>query len=202
MDNLINSISKLKINKGIGAGGSNTNKFGKLFENKTNNEFVIRYKKYDRDVISNSSKCKFNYMYHKQLEDKKIIYLSQSGLKLYIKEKYNICLFRYPDEAYIIENNNGMKILKILEKKEQKVDGSVETKLWSGPSLKREYELMLSNIFKIEYAFCVNEFIKSKITSTIQKYIILNQILKENNIDVLFGDDKNYFDNLKDWIMK
>ena len=35
-----------------------------------------------------------------------------------------------------------MKWLLEVEKKEQKVDGSVETKLWSGASLKREYELV------------------------------------------------------------
>jgi len=29
--------------------------------------------------------------------------------------------------------------IKIVEKKEQNVEGSVETKLWSSPSLKREY---------------------------------------------------------------
>jgi len=28
---------------------------------------------------------------------------------MWIKEKYNIDIFRYPDEAYIIEMNNGEK---------------------------------------------------------------------------------------------
>lgn len=64
-----------------------------------------------------------------------------------MKNKYNIELFRYPDEAYLIEYNTGKKVIKILEKKEQKVEGSVETKLWSGSSLKREYELLLGNDF-------------------------------------------------------
>ena len=75
-----------------------------------------------------------------------------------MKNKYNIELFRCPDEAYIIEYYNGKKIIKILEKKEQNIEGSIETKLWSGPSLKREYELVLGNNFIIEYGFCVNDF--------------------------------------------
>ena len=34
-----------------------------------------------------------------------------------MKNKFNILLFRYPDEAYIIEYNTGKKVIKILEKK-------------------------------------------------------------------------------------
>ncbi len=123
----------------------------------------------------------------------------QNGLKIYMKNKYNIELFRCPDEAYIIEYKTGIKEIKILEKKEQNVDGSVETKLWSGPSLKREYELALGGEFKVCYAFCVNNFLKTKLISQEKKYIILNMIFNENNITVLFGDDENYFDTYHRW---
>jgi len=34
-----------------------------------------------------------------------------------MKNKYNIELFRCPDEAYIIEYTSGRKVIKILEKK-------------------------------------------------------------------------------------
>jgi hypothetical protein len=84
---------------------------------------------------------------------------------MYMKTKYNIELFRCPDEAYIIEYNTGKKVIKILEKKEQNVEGSVETKLWSGPSLKREYELVLGNDFEVHYGFCVSDFLKKKLIS-------------------------------------
>ena len=112
-----------------------------------------------------------------------------------MKYKYNIELFRFPDEAYIIEYNSGRKVIKILEKKEQKVDGSVETKLWSGSSLKREYELVLGTAYEVHYAFCVSDFLKKKLISKEKKYTILNQICNENNIAILFGDDViNYAD--------
>ncbi len=54
--------------------------------------------------------------------------------------------------------------------------------------------------FKIFYRFCVNDFLKKKLISTKQKYIILNIIFSENNISVLFGDDNDYFNTLDNWI--
>ncbi len=103
------------------------------------------------------------------------------------------------DEAYIIEYKSGRKVIKILEKKEQNVEGSVETKLWSGPSLKREYELVLGTEFVVFYGFCVSSFLKNKFTSTHKKYTILNTIFNEHDISVLFGDDENYFETLDIW---
>lgn len=78
--------------------------------------------------------------------------------------------------------------------------GSVETKLWSGPSLKREYELVLGNEFEVYYGFCVSKFLEKKFTSNEKKYIILNKILEENNITVMFGDSKNYFEIFDVWL--
>ncbi len=114
--------------------------------------------------------------------------------------KYNIDIFRCPDEAYIIEYNDGKKIIKILEKKEQQIDGSVETKLWSGPSIKREYQIVIGKEFEIHYGFCINQFLQNKFDSNIKKYTILKKILEEDNIPILFGEDTNYFTELQKWI--
>ena len=81
------------------------------------------------------------------------------------------------------------------------MNGSVETKLWSGPSLKREYEIVLEKEFEVHYAFCVNEFLKKKLISNEKKYTVLNTILNENNIFIMFGDDENYFEKLDKWVM-
>jgi hypothetical protein len=140
------------------------------------------------------------YYLSKIFEDRIITFMLQNAFKIYMKTKYHIDIFRCPDEAYIIEYNTGRKVIKILEKKEQNVDGSVETKLWSGPSLKREYEIVLDGSFEVHYGFCVNSFLKSKITSSNKKYEILCQILKENNIVCLFGNDADYFETLDSWI--
>jgi hypothetical protein len=182
----MSSEKEIKINKGTGAGGSNTNLYGKKFEDKTNN----------KPRLLEDGYIDKGYYLIKVFEDKTIVFVSQHGLKKYMKNKYNIQLFRCPDEAYITEYKIGKTVLKILEKKEQHVEGSVETKLLAGPSFKREYELILGENFEVHYAFCLNNFLKIKMTSDNQKYIILNQILRESNINVLFGDDENYFETL------
>lgn len=184
-------------NKGAGAGGSNTNLYGKAFEEKTSNESRLLKDGYFIESLSiGKTTKKFAYFLYKQFEDKKIVFLLQNGLKTYMKQQYDIDVFRCPDEAYVIEYENGENKIIVLEKKAQYVDGSVETKLWSGPSLKREYEILLNPIFKVEYAFCVSDFLKKKYTSKDKKYVILNKILGESNIEMLFGDDANYFETL------
>lgn len=196
---LIIEDDNIIINKGTGAGGANTNLYGKKFEEKTNNEIRLLADGYIKSSFTKNPKKAYDYYLSKIYEDKTVVFVLQNGLKKYMKGKYNIDLFRCPDEAYIIEYNTGKKIIKILEKKEQNVEGSVETKLWSGPSLKREYELVLGSDFEVYYGFCVSDFLKKKMVSTEPKYIILNQILKESNLDVLFGDDEDYFQRLDQW---
>ena len=187
------------VNKGTGAGGSNTNYYGKLFEEKTHNEKRLLEMGYVKNSFAKKQKKAYDYYLSKTFEDKTVVFVLQNGLKMYMKNKYNIDLFRCPDEAYIIEYESGRKVIKILEKKEQNVEGSVETKLWSGPSLKREYELVLGEEFEVFYGFCVSEFLKNKLVSNEKKYTILNTIFNENNITVLFGDDENYFETFDAW---
>lgn len=190
------------INNGTGAGGANTNYYGKKFEEKTNNQERLLEMGYTKNSFTKKSKKAtkaYDYYLSKTFEDKTIVFVLQNGLKMYMKNKYNIDLFRCPDEAYIIEYPSSRKVIKILEKKEQNVEGSVETKLWSGPSLKREYELVLGAEFEIFYGFCVSEFLKNKLISREKKYTILNTIFNENNITVLFGDDENYFETFDAW---
>jgi hypothetical protein len=189
-------ITSTPKNRGKGAGGSNTNKFGKKFEEKTNNVSRLLDSGYTKTCFKKSK----TYYLSKEYEDRTVIFVSQNALKLYIFSKYQIELFRCPDEAYIVEYKSGAKIISILEKKEQSVEGSVETKLWSGVALKREYELMLGSQFKVYYGFCVNNFLQNKLTSSVKKYVILNSIFAENNIEVLFGDNADYFDALDKWI--
>ena len=66
--------------------------------------------------------------------------------------------------------------------------------------MKREYELVLGDKSEVCYGFCLNNFFKKKLTSTIDKYTILNIILSENDISVLFGADADYFETLDIWL--
>lgn len=194
-----NTQSIIVNNKGTGAGGANTNYYGKKFEDKTNNQQRLLENGYTKNIFTKKTKKAYDYYLSKTFDDKTIVFVLQNGLKMYMKTKYNIELFRCPDEAYIIEYNSGRKVVKILEKKEQNVEGSVETKLWSGPSLKREYEIVLGPNFEVFYGFCVSDFLKNKLISNEKKYTILNTIFIETNIAVLFGDDENYFETFDSW---
>lgn len=198
--NVTEENTQLKIiNKGTCAGGASTNYYGKMFEEKTNNQQRLLEMGYTKNSFTKKPKKVYDYYLSKIFDDKIIVFVLQNGLKMYMKNKYNIDLFRCPDEAYIIEYSSGRKVIKILEKKEQNVEGSVETKLWSGPSLKREYELVLGAEFEVFYGFCVSEFLKNKLISIDKKYTILNTIFNETNIVVLFGDDENYFETFDTW---
>lgn len=188
-------------NKGTGAGGKNTNKLGKAFENLTLNEKRLIDEKGFIVVVMN--KTKYGYYLYKKDDKKELIYLSQNGLKVYAKKELNIDLFRSPDEAYIIKpitDDSKKTIIKILEKKEQSVEGSVETKLWSGPSLKREYEIVFGEDYIIEYAYTLSKFLEDKVKSTDRKYVIFNQIMIETNINIFYGENKDYYEKLDEWI--
>lgn len=188
------------VNKGTGAGGANTNLYGKKFEEKTDNSKRLLQNGYEKIILNKKSKN--GYYLFKNFGGKKITFVSQSGLKDYMKYKYGMELFRCPDEAYIIEYVDGKNKLLILEKKEQNVDGSVDTKLLAGPTFKEEYKEALDNKFEVEYAFCVSKFLQDKIMSNEKKYIIFNKLMERHNISILFGDDENYFETFDTWFNK
>jgi hypothetical protein len=203
-------------NKGTGAGGKNTTIKGNAFEKKTDNTNELLQNGYKTIILKKNNKNAYYLTKTFEINDKtiEINFVQQSGLKFYMKKYYDITMIRNPDEAYIIkiyDKNSKIPektIIKILEKKEQSVEGSVETKLWSSPSLKREYEILLGDTFIVEYGLCVNTFLKNKVCNSdntkkvCEKYKILNQILNESNIDILYGDDDDYLSNLNTWINK
>jgi|UniRef100_A0A6C0DYB4 hypothetical protein len=190
------------LNRGTGAGGANTNHHGKRFEEKTNNRTRLLDQGYTRESLRPHPKKETDYCLKRTDPDTGITntFVEQHGLKCIMKADHDKQIFRCPDEAYMKEYPDGRKALFVLEKKEQRVEGSVETKLWSGPSLKREYELVLGPGFNVFYGFCVSEFLKRRLVSHEKKYEILHEILGEHNIVVLFGDDDNYFETLDAWI--
>ncbi len=192
-----------KKNKGSGAGGANTNFHGKHFENITSIENLLLSQNYIKEKIDENdykTKNKFNYMIYNENNQKKIIYLTQIGLKNYIKKKYNIEIFRHPDEAFIIEEDGKKSKLKILEKKEQNVEGSCMDKIWNGGAFKREYEIMIGEYYDIEYSYCLSDFLKKKIESKTKKFEIFMQIMDEYKIKIFYGKDEDYFDKIYEWI--
>jgi len=170
--------------------------FNKNFDEMTKNE--SRLLKHHYIKVSMNKK---NYYLIKHTEKYDKIFVTQENLKVYMKIKFNITIFRNPDEAYITIPSDGSKVhIKILEKKELNLIGSIETKLFTGPAFKREYNLVLGDNFIVYYAFCVNSLLQRKIESPDKKYVILKQILNENDISVFFGNEWNYFAKLDEWL--
>jgi hypothetical protein len=178
------------------AGGKMTTKNGMSFEKLTNNEHHLIRDGYKKTIIN---RTKHGYYYSKKYKDLEIIYFIQNGFKLYMKTTYNIEILRRPDEAYMIKYDDKITI-KILEKKVQSVEGTVELKLWSSYMIREEYKISIGDKFNIEYGFCLNHFFKQKLESDINKYKILKQMLDKHNIPVLYGQDVDYYEKLTMWI--
>lgn len=184
------------VNKGTGAGGSNTNVSGLAFEKHTDNMQRLLDKGF---VKTNMNSSKNGFYLSKVVDDKELIYVTKSGFKLYAKQFLGVSPFREPDECYIVKHKDFIE-LKIVEKKNQNTEGSVELKLYSGIGLLQEYNKVFSNNFQVSYAFCLSQFFKNKFNSDSIKYQVMQEVLRDNEIEILYGNDENYFELLDEWI--
>jgi len=178
------------INKGTGAGGANTVKNGAAFETLTWN--------WDRLIFSGFIEEKY-YLRKKIDNDREIIFLPQKSLPRYCNERFNVKLFRRPDEAYLFRNGNKY-LLKILEKKAQNTEGSVDTKLCADEWFKEEYRECLGPQFTVEYAFCLSSWLQKEYTSDTGKWPLMRKLHQRHGTTVLFGEDPDYFTKLAEWI--
>jgi hypothetical protein len=196
-------VQEVLVNRGTGAGGANTNKSGKTFEQKTENESRLLAAGFIKKPIVEKNKAKFNYFLERTVSPtSSIVYLTQGALKLYFKSVFSVEMHRCPDEAYLFRQGDKY-LLKILEKKNQNVAGSVDTKLMAGNGFIRDYKKCLKGVaesFDVQYAFCISDFLKQDYVSDCQKFKNLREILEEDGIAVLFGDDEDYYEHLDAWI--
>lgn len=177
-------------NRGTGAGGANTTKNGTAFEQAT----------WNGDRLKSVGFVPEKYYLRKKIDDdREIIFLPQKSLKRYCKEKFNVTLFRNPDEAYLFRNRTKY-LLKILEKKTQNTEGSVDTKLCADTWFKEEYQECLGSAFTVEYAFCLSAWLRAKYVSTQSKWPIMRRLHARHGTPVLFGEDPDYFTKLDEWI--
>jgi hypothetical protein len=168
MEKTIHFKFNKKMNRGTGAGGSQTNASGLPFEKK-----VAITRTYEGKII-----------------------LRKAPFKKYMKTKHSLEIEREPDEAVIDE---AKKTIHIIEIKNQNCEGSVETKLWSGPGFVHEYEFCLPG-WKIYYSFCISSFLEKRYISEKLKYKALRTFNEKNNIKVFFGDSSDYIIKRDEWI--
>lgn len=193
---------ELLVNRGTGAGGANTTLSGNSFEDKTSNEPRLLSSGYVKKLIPGKEKTKYGYYLEKVEGERTIQYVTQNGLKLYMNHFHKKDICREVDEAYIIITNHSSNIMvKILEKKNQNGGGSVEDKLMLGHHFKFvEYPGSLGNGFTVDYAYCLAPFLKNLYNSDGLKWSIIRKNNEKNAIQVLFGDDPDYFSKLDQWI--
>lgn len=204
--------------KGHG-GGKNTNREGKGFEALTDYVPHLLEQGFEREVWNKTSK--YGFALYKNIHsplvenamekggaiddsnEKRILYLCQGGFKSYMEKQYGLNYPRNPDEAYLLLYKDGRKVMKILEKKAQSVEGSADTKLMAANAFREEYLFFSDGQFEVEYAFCLSGYFKEKFHSTAKKnrkYLFLRQLLKREGIEVFYGEDADYFERLGQWI--
>ena len=170
-------------NKGTGAGGANTNKNGLPFEKSTDLEStcsVEKEEKYAEFVKFDDDKSNKVYCH---IKEKKL-------LKYLVPIVPGAHGCKQPDDCYIVEEE---KIIFIIEKKMQKVSGSVGEKIQTGPFKRQHYKEMYPE-YEIVYIYCLSNFFKKNYEAEL-KY------LKKEKIPVFWGEEPDYFKKLSDFII-
>ena len=165
-------------NKGTGAGGANTNLYGKTFEQQCDLESSLIDMRFSKHVMNKS--MKYGYYLYKDSLTTTVKYMKQSGLREYMRSYHNIeRLHLFPDECLIIQRQSSSRpTLVVLEMKHQRVEGSCFDKIKCAPFYKYQYKELFGHLFDIEYHLVVNDFIKTKIQGNhlLEKYLELHGV--------------------------
>ena len=167
-------------NKGTGAGGSNTNKNGLLYESKTSLDTHYEYSK----QINGFTVVKFN------TSPTEFVTASKTQFFKYMKDEMNKEIApahgcQRPDECFI---NNDKKIVFIIEKKFQSGHGSVCEKIQTPDFKVWQYQRLFPN-YKIVYIYCLSSWFREKCKSELE-------YLMYKNVPVFWGDDEFYKEKL------
>jgi hypothetical protein len=175
-------------NRGTGAGGSNTNKNGLSYEDKTSLDNNL-------DIVSDFAKKKYKIIrFHDS--DKEYIQVNQYGLIKYMKQQEKIAQIdgahgcKKPDECYI---NEDSKTIIIIEKKFQENSGSACEKIQT-PDFKIWQYSQLFPEYNIKYVYCLSDWFKAKCKRELV-------YLKEKNVPVFWGNDDDYKTQIIDYIL-
>lgn len=187
-DDLCNLFDKIAIEpkKGAGAGGSNTNKNGLSYENKTSleSEYTLKIKnRYYEEIYFNQNK------------EKKYYFTKQGNLFQFLKNDINTLIdkahgCKNPDECFI---DNEQKYIFIIEKKFQQVGGSVCEKIQTAPFKLWQYQRTFPK-YKIIYIYCLSDWFKNNCKAELD-------YLKLNNIPIFWGSDIEYKNNIVKFII-
>ena len=173
------------VNRGTGAGGSNTNKNGLPYEELTdldNRITVLENNKYSKKITFDDN-------------EKPFIKTKQSNLFKCMKddidtniEKAHGC--KNPDECYIDQET---KTMFIIEKKFQQTSGSVCEKIQTPDFKIWQYKRTFPK-HNIVYVYCLSEWFKKNCKAEME-------YLDYKNIPYFWGNSKTYKDDIINFII-
>ena len=195
---------EIKVNKGTGAGGANTNKNGLPYEELTDlkTEYsLIEENKHSKNInFVNSNKLFITTKkgdFFKCLKQNDIIidYNKREGTVTILEKKIEVVLnmahgCKNPDECFIDKDN---KRIFIIEKKFQQVSGSVCEKIQTPKFKVWQYNRLLPK-YKIVYMYCLSEWFKENCKAELE-------YLKEEKIPVFWGNDNEYKNKLVNFLI-
>lgn len=181
-------------NRGTGAGGARTNETGLSFEAKTS---IVPHLLETYGFILKKDK---DFLYYgKETPAKNYFFFQKSALKKYCKKYFGAPLYREPDECLLIKDKTADRYtLKVVEKKNQNVAGSVDTKLYAGPGFKFEYGSALGEKFSIHYAFTLSNFLMNIYNEP--KKEPMRRFNQKEEIPVFHGESPTYYRELFQWL--
>ena len=196
----IDDTKRTPANRGTGAGGAQTTKNGAAFELVSAHTAALdTYAFVPITFRWGRSRTVYAGLRH-TTADGHITVVRQHHAVAYMKHTFKIHIGYRPDELYIVDNGTGQYEFKILEKKSQNTGGSVIDKLEIGATRREIYRRVLGSRFRVEFAWCVNTYLKTEILKPSAKNTHFRDILAEQGIQILFANDAEYPVRLHRWI--
>jgi hypothetical protein len=179
------------INRGTGAGGSNTNTNGKPYEEKTDlfDQITIL-----EEVKSNSKKSHSLIHFNNKVSeifmktDQSAFFRCMNHAADPDVDKAHGC--KNPDECYIHEKS---KTIIIIEKKFQQTGGSVCEKIQTSDFKKWQYMRTFPD-YNIVYIYCLSSWFKKNCIPELQ-------YLELRSVPVFWGDDVDYKTKIVNFIL-
>tara|TARA_Y100000816_G_scaffold291343_1_gene282428 strand:- start:1052 stop:1696 length:645 start_codon:yes stop_codon:yes gene_type:complete len=180
----INIKSKI-INKGTGAGGSNTNKNGLPYEEIT--DLKTNYNVFEKNSYYNLIKFNNSETEFKMTKQSKLFKCMHHNINHNIVKAHGC---KNPDECFIDENK---KNIFIIEKKFQQIGGSVCEKIQTPDFKIWQYSRTFPK-YNIVYIYCLSEWFKENCKSELE-------YLTYKNVPVFWGNDEEYKTKITNFII-
>lgn len=178
------------INRGTGAGGSNTNKHGLPYEALTD-----LHTEYTIHTLDNMPTPHHNIITFNQAPTKWFWSTRQGGLFKCLKDKVDTSMTpahgcKNPDECFI---NNWDKQIIIIEKKFQQTSGSVCEKIQTSDFKLWQYGRTFPD-YQIIYAYCLSDWFRENCKAELE-YLTLK------NVPVFWGSSPTYKTDMVNFIL-